>query len=68
MGSPATTVDEAAYVDDGEAGTVVGLRRLVALGLQVGADQFGIGECLRAGEAEGDAWRRSRLGVEPRPA
>ncbi|MDT4826226.1 hypothetical protein FQZ97_595320 [compost metagenome] len=54
-------VDEAAGVDDHEVGALEGLGGLIALGTQLGQDQFGIGQCLgttKADEADLGGGRR----------
>jgi len=55
-------VDEAAGVDDNEVRAVEGLRRPVAFGAQLGQDQFGVGERLRAAEAHEADLGRPALG------
>ena len=56
-------VDEAAGVDDHQVGAVVGLAGAVALGLQLGKDQLGIGQRLGAARE-----KRSRSSARrPRP-
>ncbi len=61
-------VDETAGVDDHQIGAVVGLARDVAFSLQLGQDQFGIGQRLGAAEADesdgrcGDRRGRTRRG------
>ena len=55
-------VDEAAGVDDHQVGPGKSLRGLVALGAQLGEDQLGIGEGLRAAQRDEADLRRGRCG------
>ena len=60
---PHRIVDEAAGVDDHQVGAGVGLRRGVALGAELGQDQFGVGQRLGTPKRdEADAWRGRRSG------
>ena len=45
-------IDEAAGVDDHQVGAGEGLAGLVALGAELGQDQFGVGECLGAAKRD----------------
>ena len=56
-------IDEAAGVDDHQVGAGEGLAGLVALGAELGQDQFGVGQCLGAAKRDkADPGRRLGCG------